>query len=277
MLTATAVLLLVWLLAGCAAGRSGDGQQEAQHQEGAVSSGKIVFVGPGVGQSDVLDRGDVYVMNADGSNERNLTHTTAHESYPVWSPDGQKIAFIRDFDHAFVINADGSGETRLTDDTLPFSQLAWSPDGQKIAFERRVHVYKKESSSVVSAGASASVDAVSVERMSGIFVMNADGTDLNKLPNTESRTSPAWSPDGQKIAFTEESAMANPGVYVINSDGTGQTRLTDTMVSEHDPIWLPNGEKIAFNASNPQKEKHVICVINADGTDRTCLAKGWMS
>jgi|SRR5215212_1899559 len=76
---------------------SSSGMDHQQHERGIVSlihggpvsNGRIVFVGDGDG-----DSGDVYVMNADGSNERNLTRTTSQEDDPVWSPDGQKIAFV---------------------------------------------------------------------------------------------------------------------------------------------------------------------------------------
>ena len=73
-------------------------------------------------------------MNADGGGRRRLTSSTG-EDYPGWSPDGRKIAFVRD-GGVYVVNADGSQERRLTR-IGAFLGLAWSPDGRRIAFASR--------------------------------------------------------------------------------------------------------------------------------------------
>ena len=80
---------------------------------------------------------DIYVMNADGSGTRKLTHNARHNAEPAWSPDGRKIAFRstrngnRDI---YVMNADGSGKRNLTRNAAWDSRPSWSPDGRKIAF-----------------------------------------------------------------------------------------------------------------------------------------------
>ena len=80
---------------------------------------------------------DIYVMNADGSGARTLTHNALQNAEPAWSPDGRKIAFRstrngnRDI---YVMNADGSGKRNLTRNAAWDSRPSWSPDGRKIAF-----------------------------------------------------------------------------------------------------------------------------------------------
>jgi hypothetical protein len=89
---------------------------------------------------------ELYVMNADGTNETRLTNTS--ELYakvlatsPIWSPDGKMIAYLRGIDvdtgrtdrDIYVINADGSNQSSLT--TVEQSTIAWSPDGTKLAFD----------------------------------------------------------------------------------------------------------------------------------------------
>jgi Tol biopolymer transport system component len=80
---------------------------------------------------------DIYVVNADGSGKRKLTHNARYNAEPAWSPDGRKIAFRstrngnRDI---YVMNADGSGKRNLTRNPARDGSPSWSPDGRRIAF-----------------------------------------------------------------------------------------------------------------------------------------------
>src|SRR5439155_12091092 len=82
--------------------------------------------------------GEIYVMNADGSGQVNLTNNPVDDAYPVWSPDGSKIAFYtaRDGNYeVYVMNADGSGQVNLTNNAAADYYPAWSPDGSKILLD----------------------------------------------------------------------------------------------------------------------------------------------
>ncbi len=83
-------------------------------------------------------RANIYVMDADGSNQTRLTRQAAGDWSPGWSPDGSRIAFesVRDgIMDIYVMDADGSNQARLTRHAAGASSAAWSPDGNRIAFE----------------------------------------------------------------------------------------------------------------------------------------------
>ena len=100
---------------------------------------------PGPGAAGSKDDSEIYVMNADGSGTRRLTHNVGYDGEPAWSPDGRKIAFQskrRAFRvvvggrnvEIYVMNADGSGKRNLTRNPAQDGSPSWSPDGRRIAF-----------------------------------------------------------------------------------------------------------------------------------------------
>ena len=161
---------------------------------------------------------NIFVVNADGSDQTRLTKTEGIESQDAsWSPDGSKIAFYtyRGNGDIFLMNPDGSGETRLTksphDDLTP----SWSPDGSRIAFTS----YRDGNPE--------------------IYVINVDGSGETRLTNDLGADwSPSWSQDGARIAFESE-RDGNRNIYVINADGSGLMRLTDDPAQDASPSWAP--------------------------------------
>ena len=94
--------------------------------------GKIVFF------SYIDGNDEIYVMDANGSNQTRLTNNNVADVYPVWSPDGTKIAFVSNRDgnyEIYVMDANGLNQTWLTNNSNYDGNPAWSPDGTKIAFD----------------------------------------------------------------------------------------------------------------------------------------------
>jgi hypothetical protein len=96
--------------------------------------------------------------------------------------------------------------------------------------------------------------------------MTANGADPVRLTNNSARDeSPAWSPDGLKIAFVS-TRDGNREIYVMNVDGTNQTRLTTNSAEDNHPDWSPDGTQIAFMSNRDGHDQ--IYVMNADGSDQ---------
>ena len=168
------------------------------------------------------------------------------------------IAFVSDRD-IYVMNPDGSNPTRLTfsDSNTFCSDPAWSPDRSKIAFMRETHTVPQPTPQQ-------------------IYVMNADGSNVVNVSNLPDASAadktPAWSPDGTRIAFASTrfgnvGIVGNVEIVVMNADGSGVTRLTSTSVSvvDTDPTWSPDSTKIAF-ATNRDGNYEVYSMNAADGT-----------
>ena len=187
---------------------------------------------------------EIYVMQADGSNQTNLSYHPGNDRFPDWSPDGTKIAFMstRDgFREVYVMEADGTNQTRITSGPAFDSFPDWSPDSSKIAF---------------------SSNRTAVDN---IYVMNADGSDLTNISNTMSNDFfPKWSPDGGSIAFSS-TRDGDTDIYVMSADGSGQTNLTVTDTDDFFPNWSPDGTKIAFMSTRDGNSE--IYVMNADGSN----------
>jgi len=208
---------------------------------------------------------DIYVMNADGSGETQLTFDNAFDYAPIWFPDGSKIAFISNRNandtYLWVIKPDGSGQTILS--TVPVGEFDISPDGTKIVF---------------------------VVGGTDIYTMNIDGSNKKLLLRgsiSGQHQWVKWSPDGTKIALVDFN-----NIFVVNPDGTGLFNLTNSEESVNNGAygisWSPDGTKIVFPTNRDGEyitflpecpsclyiEKHKIYAINVDGSNLSKITDG---
>ena len=107
-----------------------------------------------------------------------------------------------------------------------------------------------------------------------IFVMNADGAQIDRITDFGENWDPAWSPDGTRIAFATHRDFNpyNTEIYVMNADGSNLVQLTHNTAIDGDPDWSPDGEKIVFTST--LGGNYELWVMNADGTDLHRVREG---
>lgn len=175
--------------------------------------------------------GNVFVMDADGSNRVQLTTSGSADYSPQISPDGARIVWARQVGggdaglEICTMNIDGSDVACLTDDATADRWPRWSPDGGRIFFESER------------------------DGAPEIYAMNADGTEPVRLTNSlGSNTRPVPSPDGMKVLFTS-TRDGDFEVYAMNADGANPVRLTTDAAEDIAGAWSPDGSYVAFTSN----------------------------
>lgn len=200
----------------------------------------------------LANKGDVYIMNPDGSGLRSLVRSSPTEYDPIASPDGAFVAYtyLGDTECGIrVMDADGQRQRMITSavPNLCDGHPTWSPDGTRIAFDRPV-------------SALGGYD---------IWIVNADGSGAQNVTNTDKElpggdeTRPSWSPDGGRLLF-----QSPIGIYVMKADGTERTRLTSSGADQR-PSWSPAGDRIVFGEVTSSTGS--IFTVRTDGSDLTMV------
>ena len=183
----------------------------------------------------------LYVMNADGTNQRALLTSPDSLGRIVWSPDSSKIAFDLSLkQEIYVINADGTSKRKLTGNAGGVEPV-WAPDGKKIAFRRE---------------------------SCGLFVMNADGSRVRRVSD-RCLSDVAWSPDGQQIAYigVEDDEYQ---LFLVEPDGSDRRRIVLPSVPEAwlRPVWSPDSTMLAL------ENTAAVFVVAVDGTSLRQISVG---
>jgi TolB protein len=208
---------------------------------------------------------EIYVMPVQCENPINLTQNPAQDYAPVWSPDGERIAFISDRNERpelFIMQMDGTQVTRLSEvpGAKVYGEPSWSPDGQQLAVQLILEY------------------PFTAQPYSQIYLLAADGSGAFALTQTEfplSNLEPKWSPVGDRIA------SRTLGILQAFSGGTTQrepeqVRLSRGLANVGTLEWSPDGSHLAYFVScrycmDDQDLTPALHLIEADGDNPQVL------
>ena len=256
---------------------------------------RIVFV------SDRSGSKEIWVMNWDGTDQRQLTHYRSITTFPSASPDGRTVAF--------TTYASGSPNIQMfsldTGRKLPFYNqrasmnafVTFTPDSKRIIFSStagggpaQLYMANVDGSGLHRITASGAIevepkinpktgaDLVDVSGRGGpmpqVYHMSLEGTDVQRLtPGTGEATNPSWSPDGDHIAFawTKGFEPGNYNIFLMDIASQQITQLTSNEGRNENPSWAPDGAHIVYASKRGRQSQ--IWVMNADGTGKHALTQ----
>ena len=189
-----------------------------------VSETELAFVSRRKGNPEI------YVMEADGGNQRAATANRSINNFPAWSPTGDAIVYTsykHDNRPMLYLSTRGRGKPgrilgRLS--AMPQYRAVFNPKGDVLAV------------------------VMSPKETTEIYRVAPDGTGRKRLTSNRAiDISPAWSPDGNKMAFVSDRS-GSPQIYIMNADGLNVRRLTFDGSYNTNPAWSPDGSWIAYQS-----------------------------
>lgn len=244
---------------------------------------------------------EIFVMDWDGANMEQVSRHRSISISPAWSPDGKKIAYTSyvkrvgaKFRNADMLLLDlTTGQRSLISYRQGInSGAAFSPDGNHIYLTisqgNSPDIYKMKLDGTLAAkitnGPAGALNVEPAVAPNGLLAFSSDRAGRPMIYTADSsgnsvrritfagvfNSSPAWSPDGKKIAFAGQSDN-NFDIFVMNADGTGMIRLTSAkkangkMASNEDPTFSPDGRFVMYTSNRTGKNQ--IYISTVDGSE----------
>ena len=177
--------------------------------------------------SDRTGHWEIWIMDWDGANQRQITRHNVLTILPSWAPDNERMvytSFTAGTSDMYIINRRGGGRIKLRTGLNLNTSATFSPVSNDIAF-------------VGSVGGNPD-----------IYLIKDDGTNLRRLTTSSSiESTPEWSPNGRQISFTS-GRSGTPQIYIMDAEGTNVRRISYDGDWNDDATWSPNGDRIAYTS-----------------------------
>ncbi len=236
---------------------------------------------------------ELYVMDYDGANTRQLTRFHSITLLPKWSPDGKSIVFNSykaGNPDAYLIDADGTNLRELSTRQGLNTSPNWSPDGASLAItfskghdpelyllERSGRIQRRLTYSPgVDTSPSFSPNGQQIAFISDrsgnpeIYVMDVAGANVQRLSYGQWVDAPSWSPKGDWIAYERQRSQGRYDIYVMDSSGRNNHVISEEGVRNENPSWSPDGRFIAYASERDGQSK--ICIMGFDGSSPHCVS-----
>jgi len=221
---------------------------------------------------------EIYLMDADGQNQRRLSFNDSTDRQPSWHPKGNKIIFESNRNGRFqlfelVVKTGKINQLKIADSGNETLFARYSPDGSKIAFSlkeseqvsqiviadrkwkiirqltntthRSYYPYWSKSGKEIIYFSRKDTDNLVDE----IYKTGIDaGVTVRLTTSTHHKFCPAFSNDGKKIAFVSSMETIRPEIFIMNADGSGAFRITNNEDGETMPHWSPDDSKLLITA-----------------------------
>lgn len=242
---------------------------------------KVLYTVSYVGLKENKSNSEIFVVNTDGTDKRQLTHTPYSESEPAWINEGKEIVFIypeNGVPQLWKMNADGTGRTCISDVKSGVNGFKFSPDEKKVLYVTEIESALKpvdEYPDLDQATGRHISDLMFkhwnewVETIPHPFVADYNGTTLNNavdLLEGEPYESPMkpfggveqldWSRDGKTIAYTcrkkvglDYAVSTNSDIYLYDIEKKTTVNLSEGMMGyDQNPVFSPDGNYLAWES-----------------------------
>jgi TolB protein len=255
---------------------------------------------PGIAQTQIAyvstksGNKEIWAMDYDGSNQHQLTHLKSIALTPRWSPDASRVAFTCYVLFRGITSPQICIYSTAADRMIAYpryrgtnSSPAWSPDGALLAFmssqggDPQIYISDADGGHMhkmtFSAGVSTSPawnpktgkQIIFVSDRGGdpvLYLANSDGSNVEKLnmPDMGYVVDPAWSPNGQLLAFSWRRPSGNFDIYIMDIVSRQLVELTRDAGRNERPSWAPDGRHIVFESTRNGTRQ--IWTVLADGS-----------